>query len=90
MQAFFFKEDEHNCKHTFSVIESFKKDATLMDMYLFANLLWTCFKGDYHSIIKLISKIGLSVFKIYPLLTTGHSLLRFISSLLNNSYFVLL
>lgn len=29
-----FKEDEHNCKHIFSVTESLKKDATLMYMYL--------------------------------------------------------
>lgn len=34
VQAFFFKEHEHNCKHIFSVIESLKKDATLMYMYL--------------------------------------------------------
>lgn len=32
--SIFFKEDEHNCKHIFSVIESLKKDATLMYMYL--------------------------------------------------------
>lgn len=32
--SIFFKEDELNCKHIFSVIESLKKDATLMYMYL--------------------------------------------------------
>lgn len=36
---FFLKEDEHNCKHIFSVIESLKRDATY-NVHVFVAIIY--------------------------------------------------